>query len=54
MKWGQKTGCQSSSFIPELDDKYIEHTTFDDIQNREMSDDDLDDFFASMDNLFKD
>jgi superfamily I DNA/RNA helicase len=54
MKWGQKTSCQSSSFIPELDDKYIEHTTFDEIQNTEMTGDDLDDFFASMNNLFKD
>ncbi len=52
MKWGQKTGCQPSSFISELDDKFIEHTTFDDIQNVEMSDDDLDNFFASMNNIF--
>jgi len=52
MKWGQKTGCQSSSFIPELDDKYIDHTTFDEIQNTEMSSDDLDNFFASMNNIF--
>ena len=52
MKWGQKTGCQPSSFIAELDDKHIEHTTFDEIQNTEMSDDDLSDFFASMNNLF--
>lgn len=54
MKWGQKTGCQSSSFIPEMDDKYIDHTTFDDIQNVEMSSDDLDNFFASMNNIFAD
>ena len=52
MKWGQKTGCQPSSFICELDDKYVEHTTFDDIQNVEMSSDDLDDFFSSMNNIF--
>lgn len=52
MKWGQKAGCQPSSFIAELDDKHIEHTTFDEIQNTEMSDDDLSDFFASMNNLF--
>ena len=54
MKWGQKTGCQPSSFIGELDDKYIEHTTFDDIQNTEMSGDDLDNFFASMNSMFED
>ena len=53
MKWGQKTGCQPSSFIGELDDKHLDHTTFDEIQNTEMSGDDLDDFFASMNNLFK-
>ena len=52
MKWGQKTGCQASSFIGEIDDKYVEHTTFDDIQNAEMSDDDIDNFFASMNNIF--
>lgn len=52
MKWGQKTGCQPSSFIGELDDKFIEYTTFDDIQNAEMSSDDLDDFFSSMNNIF--
>jgi len=54
MKWGQKTGCQPSSFIGELDDKHVVHTTFDDIQNTEMSDDDLDSFFASMNNIFAD
>jgi superfamily I DNA/RNA helicase len=53
MKWGQKTGCQPSSFIGELDDKHLDHTTFDEIQNTEMSGDSLDDFFASMNNLFK-
>jgi DNA helicase II / ATP-dependent DNA helicase PcrA len=53
MKWGQKTGCQPSSFIGELDDKFIEHTTFDEIQNTEMSDDDLDSFFASMNSMFE-
>jgi DNA helicase-2/ATP-dependent DNA helicase PcrA len=52
MKWGQKSGCQPSSFISEIDEKYIEHTSFDDIQNTEMTDDDLSDFFASMNNIF--
>jgi superfamily I DNA/RNA helicase len=52
VKWGQKTGCQPSSFICELDDKHISHTSFDEIQNSEMSDDDLSDFFASMNNIF--
>ena len=54
MKWGQKTGCQPSSFICELDDKHVTHSTYDDIQNIEMSSDDLDNFFASMNNIFAD
>jgi len=54
MKWGQKSGCTPSTFIGELDDKFIEHTTFDDIQNTEMSDDDLDNYFASINNIFAD
>lgn len=52
MKWGQKSGCQPSSFISEIDEKYIEHTSFDDIQNTEMTDDDLSHFFANMNNIF--
>lgn len=52
MKWGQKTHCQVSSFIPELDDKYVEFTNFDEIQNTEMSEDDLDSFMASMNSMF--
>ncbi|QTN31407.1 UvrD-helicase domain-containing protein [Akkermansiaceae bacterium] len=52
MKWGQKTGCQPSSFIGELDDKHLDHTTFDEIQNTEMSGEDLDNFFASMNSMF--
>jgi len=53
MKWGQKTGCQPSSFIGELDDKFVDHTSFDEIQNTEMSGDDLDNFFASMNSMFE-
>lgn len=52
MKWGQKTGCQVSSFVCELDDKHVEHTDFDEIQNTEMSDDDLSSFFANMNSMF--
>ncbi|MFN9026351.1 MAG: 3'-5' exonuclease, partial [Akkermansiaceae bacterium] len=54
VKWGQKTGCPPSSFICELDDKHISHTSFDEIQNTEMSDDDISNFFASMNNIFAD
>ncbi|MEI8039369.1 MAG: UvrD-helicase domain-containing protein, partial [Verrucomicrobiota bacterium] len=31
IKYGQQTGCEPSSFICELDDEYLEHTTYDDI-----------------------
>lgn len=51
IKWGQQTGCMPSSFIAELDDKHIVHTSFDEIQNTEVSEDDLSNFFASMNNL---
>ena len=54
VKWGDKTSCQPSSFIGELDDKHLTHTSFDEIQNTEMSDDDLSNFFASMNNIFAD
>lgn len=52
VKWGDKTSCQPSSFIGELDDKHLTYTTFDEIQNTEMSEDDLSHFFASMNNIF--
>jgi superfamily I DNA/RNA helicase len=54
VKWGDKTSCQPSSFIGELDDKHLTHTSFDEIQNTEMSEDDLSHFFASMNNIFAD
>ena len=54
VKWGDKTSCQPSSFIGELDDKHLTHTSFDEIQNTEMSEDDLSNFFASMNNIFAD
>ncbi|MBC7980236.1 MAG: UvrD-helicase domain-containing protein [Armatimonadetes bacterium] len=52
MKWGQKTSCQPSSFIAELDDKHLEHTSYDEIQNTEMSDDDISSFFTSVSSMF--
>lgn len=54
MKWGQKTGCQPSSFIGELDDTYLDYKTFDEIQNTEMSDDDLSHFFTNMSQMLSD
>ncbi len=48
IKWGQETGCQPSSFIGELDDTFIDHTSYDEILGAEPSADELDDFFRSL------
>jgi hypothetical protein len=52
VKWGQKTGCEPSSLICELDDKHLTHTAFNEIQNTEMSKDHLSNFFACVNNIF--
>jgi superfamily I DNA/RNA helicase len=52
VKWGQKTGCEPSSLICELDDKHLTHTALDEIQNTEMSNDHLSNFFACVNNIF--
>jgi superfamily I DNA/RNA helicase len=48
IKWGQETGCQPSSFIGELDDDHLEHTSYDDILGAEPSSDELDNFFGNL------
>ncbi|MEN9975080.1 MAG: hypothetical protein RLZZ282_1086 [Verrucomicrobiota bacterium] len=48
LKWGQETGCQPSSFIGELDDTFIDHTTYDDILGAEPSSDELTNFFGNL------
>ena len=48
MKWGQEIGCQPSSFIGELDDEHLEHTSYDDILGAEPSTDELDNFFGNL------
>lgn len=48
MKYGQETHCQASSFIGELDDEYIEHTSYDDILGAEASTEELDEFFGNL------
>jgi DNA helicase-2/ATP-dependent DNA helicase PcrA len=48
IKWGQETGCQPSSFIGELDDEHLEHTSYDDILGAEPSSDELDNFFGNL------
>lgn len=52
VKWGQETACLPSTFIAEIDDKHVLHTSFDEIQNVEMSDDDLENFFNTSKSLF--
>jgi len=54
MKWGQETGCQASSFIGEMDDTFINHTTYDDILGAEPSTDELDNFFGGLKGLLND
>ena len=51
IKWGQQTGCQPSSFICELDDEHLTHTSYDDILGAEPSTDELDNFFGSLKGL---
>ena len=48
IKWGQETGCQPSSFIGELDDEHLTHTTYDDILGAEPSSDELENFFGGL------
>ena len=48
IKWGQKTACQPSSFIGELDGEHLNHTTYDDILGAEPSTDELDNFFGNL------
>ncbi|MCP5533823.1 MAG: UvrD-helicase domain-containing protein [Akkermansiaceae bacterium] len=48
IKWGQETGCQMSSFVGELDDEFVNHTSYDDILGAEPSADELDDFFGNL------
>jgi DNA helicase II / ATP-dependent DNA helicase PcrA len=48
IKWGQQTGCQPSSFIGELDDEHLIHTSYDEILGAEPSTDELDNFFGSL------
>ena len=48
IKWGQETGCQPSSFIGELDDEHLDHTSYDEILGAEPSSDELDNFFGNL------
>jgi DNA helicase-2/ATP-dependent DNA helicase PcrA len=48
MKWGEKTSCQSSSFIVELDEEHLIHTTYDDVMGAEASPEETENFFAGL------
>ncbi len=54
IKWGQETGCQPSSFIGELDDEHLLHTTYDDILGAAPSTDELENFFGGLKGLLDD
>jgi DNA helicase II / ATP-dependent DNA helicase PcrA len=54
IKWGQETGCQPSSFIGELDDEHLTHTSYDDILGAAPSTDELDNFFGGLKGLLDD
>jgi DNA helicase II / ATP-dependent DNA helicase PcrA len=53
IKWGQETGCQPSSFIGELDDEFLLHTTYDEIQGSTPSTDELESFFGNLRGLLE-
>ena len=48
MKWGQQVSCQPSSFIMELDDEHLIHTTYDDIMGAEADEEELGNFFGGL------
>ncbi len=51
MKWGQEVSCQPSSFILELDDEHLIHTTYDDIMGAEADEEELGNFFGGLKNF---
>ena len=48
MKWGQEHACEISEFVPELDEKHVEHLDYDDIMGAEASEEELANFFADV------
>ena len=53
-KYGERTFCQSSSFITEIDDEHLLHTTYDDILGAEASDEELGSFFGGLKDMLGD
>ena len=48
IKWGQLTSCQRSTFLSELDDTHLVHTSYDDLLGAEASKEDLASFFGNL------
>ncbi len=48
LKWGDRVPCMPSSFIKELDEKWVDWTTWQEIQSRPVTGDEADDAFAKM------
>jgi DNA helicase II / ATP-dependent DNA helicase PcrA len=47
-KWGDKVPCNPSSFIKELDERYVEWLSYNQIQSRPLDTDEADDAFERM------
>lgn len=48
VRYGETVRCEPSSFIAELDDTHLEHTSYDDLLGAEADSDDLDNFFGNL------
>jgi superfamily I DNA/RNA helicase len=48
VKWGQDTACQASSFIGELDDAHLEHTSYEEVLAYEPDSEELSNFFSNL------
>lgn len=48
VKWGKQEACEPSSFIPELNEDWVQEEDYDDIMGAEASDDELRGFFSGM------
>jgi superfamily I DNA/RNA helicase len=48
VKWGQETACQASSFIGELDDAHLEHTSYEEVLAYEPDSEELSNFFSNL------
>jgi len=48
VRWGETVRCQESSFLAELDDTYVQWTSYDDIMGAEVDEDEMRDVFSSL------